>query len=122
MQSTTVTSGTILSFRIGGIRNPISLQPSSSFSILTKTGENYKIDSKSTGITMTMQTPSSITNASISITSKTNGAQTDYSFMLKASSPLEDGNILYIKVPSEVSAPIFPSCRGITSNLSPTLN
>ena len=52
--------------------------------------------------------------ALVSIGSTVNGATTDYTFTIRGSSPLVDGDRIYIRVPNSITPPTSPTCEGLT--------
>lgn len=61
-----------------------------------------------------MTSVSNLTRAALSIGSTVNGATTTYTFTFIAQSPLTDGDRMYIKVPDSITAPVSPTCAGIS--------
>ena len=103
-------------FEIDNVRNPVSLEQSSSFTIRTLSDDNFDIDSKSTAITVTMLTNNNITFIEVTPDSLINGALTTMIFNLTSSSPLQNGDYFYVVFPSEVQAPSLPiTCSGVTA-------
>lgn len=98
---------------MNGILNPVSLSTTNSFTFSTYDSENYKIDVRSSGITITMTSVGELERAHLSMGSTVNGAINTYTFTIRASSPLKDGDLLYIRVPNSITPPISPSCTGI---------
>ncbi|CAI2378427.1 unnamed protein product [Moneuplotes crassus] len=112
--SGSLAAGTAVSFSINGILNPVSLSTTSSFTFTTFDSSNYQIDVRISGITVTMTSVGELQKAEISIPSPINGATNAYSFTFRASSPLKDGDRMYIKVPNTVTPPSSPTCTGTT--------
>jgi hypothetical protein len=105
---------------MGGVRNPVSTSTSSSFIYTTLDSLSNQINVRSSGITVTMTTVDDLTRATISLGSTVNGATNTYTFSFIASSPLKDGDRMYIRVPDVITPPVSPTCSGI-SQLSTSL-
>ena len=114
-------AGGVLSFSIEHVLNPVSTQPTSSFSFFTKTENNYGIDQKTSGITETMVSTGQMVSAAVAISSVVNGDVNNYVLTVSASSPLQNGNTLYIRAPDTVTAPLTPTCTGDGSVLKSSL-
>lgn len=103
--SGSLAANSVVSFSIGSVTNPVSLQPSSTFSISTQTSANDYIDVVTSGVTVTMTSVNEITSASLSPASLINGAVTNIEFSIVASSPLQNNYKLLVTYPTEVTAP-----------------
>ena len=113
-------AGGTIQFDISGVRNPVSLQQSSSFSAITQTSGSYAIDQLTTGITVTMTSTSELQLVSLSSTSLINGASNNLSFNISSPSDLVDGDKVRVIFPSQVTLPTTVSWVGIT-NLAASL-
>ncbi|CAI2377119.1 unnamed protein product [Moneuplotes crassus] len=111
--SANLAAGTSISFSINGVLNPVSLSTSSSFTFTTYDSSNYQIDVRSSGITVTMTSVGELERVQLSAASLINGATNAYTFTFRASSPLKDGDRIYIKVPNSITPPLSPTCAGI---------
>lgn len=118
--SGSVLGGTSISFTIGSIVNPTSMAVSSSFSFITYDSSNYQIDSKTSGITVTMTSSNEFTSISLSTGSSVNGATNTYTFTMTASAPISASNKIYMKIPNTITPPSSPVCKG-TVQLASTL-
>lgn len=107
-------AGGQVSFSMNGILNPVSTSTTSSFVFQTFDSNNYQINVRSSGITVTMTSVGDLERASLTLGSTINGATTTYTFTFRASSPLVDGDKMYIKVPDSITPPVSPTCTGIT--------
>jgi hypothetical protein len=107
-------AGGTLSFSIGGILNPVSTSTTSSFTYTTYDSASYQIDERSSGITVTMTDTNELNRVTMTTSSQVNSASSTYTFTINASSPLKDGDRIYIKVPDTITPPTTPTCRGIT--------
>lgn len=61
-----------------------------------------------------MTSVSDLERVLLTLGSTTNGAINRYTFAIRASSPLVDGDRIYIKVPDSITPPTTPTCAGIT--------
>lgn len=107
-----VPAGTEIVFSIGGILNPVSTTTSSSFTYTTYDSSMYQIDVRNSGITVTMTSVGDFVAVGVTLASYVNGASNVYTFTMTASSPLSDGNYIYIKVPDTITPPVSPTCKG----------
>lgn len=98
-------AGTRVSFSITQVRNPVSLQPTSSFSIRTRTQDDYDIDVVTSGVLVTMAAVNSLTSVEITPESLVNGATTTLEIKIVASSPLKNGDLLRVTFPTQVKTP-----------------
>lgn len=114
-QTSNLAAGTQVSFSMGNIRSPVSTQTTSSFTYTTFDSSNYQIDTRSSGITVTMTSVNDLQSASVSLGSSVNGATTAYTFTIVASSPLINGDKIYIRVPSTITPSSSPTCTGVTA-------
>lgn len=114
-QTGNLAAGTQVSFSMGNIRSPVSTQTSSSFTYTTFDSSNYQIDTRSSGITVTMTSVNDLQSAAVTLGSSVNGATTAYTFTMVASSPLINGDKIYIRVPSTISPSVSPTCTGVTA-------
>jgi len=62
-----------------------------------------------------MQSTGEFNRVTLATGSTVNSASNTYTFTFNASSPLQDGNRIYIKVPDAITPPTSPTCRGITA-------
>jgi hypothetical protein len=104
-QSLAFSAGGTIMFDADGITNPVSLQPSSTFTAQTQTSAGYSIDQLTSGIFVTMLTVSNFQSISLSSSSLVNSASNNLTFTFSSSSGLIDGNILSIVFPSQVTLP-----------------
>ena len=119
--SGSVAGGTSLSFSIGGILNPVSMATTSSFSVQTYDSSGYSIDYRNSGITVAMTSVNQFTSIGLTLGSYVNGATNTYTFSFVASSPISDGNYIFMTVPSTVTLPTSPTWVGtvkLASSLS----
>jgi hypothetical protein len=68
-----------------------------------------------------MVTTGDLERASVSPNTTVNGANALYTFSIRASSPLKDGDRIYLKTPTTVTTPVSPTCVGtleLASSLS----
>ena len=100
----------VLSFTIEGIRNPPTTKPSSSFEVETRSGK-YSIESKSSGITLTMQDPHELNECFIEISNSNVAQKADYTFSFKPYNLFYDGGSVEIIPPEEVIIPDLPECN-----------
>ena len=106
-------AGSTVSFSVGNIRSPVSLQTSSSFAIKTQSVDDYDIDIITSGITVTMASVTDVTSVEILPESLVNGATTNLEVKIVPSSPLKNGDILRMTFPSQLTAPTGTiSCVG----------
>jgi hypothetical protein len=120
--SAALNAGSTVSFRLGGVRNPVSLQVTSSFTIETLTSDDFNIDSINSGVTTTMTIVNQMSSVQILPESLVNSDVNNIRFKIVASSPLQKGDLIKITFPSQVSAPSGTiSCSGITA-LSTTIS
>ena len=113
-------AGGTISFDIQGIRNPVSLEPSSSFTMVTQTSTSYSIERLNSGITVTMTSTTSLQQVTISSTSLVNGASNNPTFAVNSPSDLSNGQKLTIVFPSQVALSSTVTCVGVT-NLASSL-
>lgn len=81
----------------------------------TYSAEGYLIDQRETNIVIAATVARNFISASIVKSSEVNGAVNNYTFTIIPSSPLKAGDLIYLKAPDTVSAPLNPICNGITS-------
>ena len=81
----------VISFTLGGINNPPSLEPTTSF-IISTAGPSGSVKEVSTGLTVTMTTPATTTSFSISPTSLTVHATTSYTLSFTFAVPHKSGD------------------------------
>ena len=103
--SSQLAAGSTVSFSVSQIDNPVSTQPSSTFQISTFSSSGYNIDTKTSGIIVTMTSVNSFNTISLALDSLINGAITNLEFTIAASSPIKDGDVLIVTFPSQVKAP-----------------
>jgi len=108
-----LSAGTSVSFSIGGVLNPVSQSTTSSFTFSTYDSSNYQIDVRNSGITVTMTTVSKFEKVELALGSTINGETNTYTFTFRASSPLRDGDRIYIRVPDRITPSGTPTCTGI---------
>ena len=113
-------SGSTVSFDISGIRNAVSLEPSSTFTAKTLTSEDYDIDQITSGISVTMTTTNDLQSVSLSSTSLVHGAQNNVTFTINSPSDLVNGDKLSITFPAQMTVPGTVTCVGVT-NLASSL-
>jgi hypothetical protein len=104
-QTAALALGSTVAFSVGNIRNPVSLEQTSSFTIKTLTDDDFNIDQVTSGVTLTMTSVNDINTIEITPESLVNGATTTIEFNIVASSPLQNGDLLLITYPTQVSAP-----------------
>ena len=68
------------------------------------------IESRTTGITVKMNSTREISSITISSASYVNGANTTYLFIIYSSIQLISGDVLTIKLPAEITISINPFC------------
>lgn len=81
----------------------------------TYSAEGYLIDQWESNIVIAATIAWNFISASIVKSSEVNGAVNTYTFTIVPSSPLKSGDLIYLKAPETVSAPLNPICHGITS-------
>lgn len=108
-------AGGTLSFDIDGIRNPLSLKPSSSFSVVTQTSGSFAIDQLTSGITVTMTSTRPLQDVSITSSTLVNGASNNIQFVINSPSNLENGHKLSIVFPAQITLPTTVTCVGLTN-------
>ena len=113
-------AGGTITFDIQGIRNPVSLEATSSFQIKTQTLGSFVIDQITTGRFVIMTSVSPLQSVSLASTSLINGASNNVTFTVNSPSDLINGNILSITFPSQMALPTTLVWVGIT-NLAPSL-
>jgi hypothetical protein len=113
-QTSDFAAGSRVSFSIGGVLNPVSTSTTSSFTFTTFDSSDFQINVRSSGITVTMTSVTDLERVTLGMGSTTNGATNTYTFEITASSPLVDGDRIYIKVPTSITPPTTPTCVGIT--------
>ena len=119
-QTASFTAGGTISFDIDGIFNPISLKPSSTFTVVTKTSASYLIDQLLTGITVTMTSVNQLQSISLSSTSLINGNSNSLSMSISSPTVLSAGFKLVVVFPSQITLPSSVTWVG-TQFLSSTL-
>ena len=98
-----------IQIQLKGVRTPRSFRPTSEFNIETLspidafTGVNYIIDAGGTDITVTMSVMNVMSGIEITPKDLTNGAVTDYTISLDTFVFLEDGDIILLTNPPEIS-------------------
>ena len=117
--SSNIPPNTMLSFSIAGVRNPLSMKPTSSFIIATTTNDDYEIDKISSGKTLTLDTPSDFLNIEIAPGSLQNGASTSYNFKITLRSEHRSSDVLTIIVPSDIIFTSSIQCVAIKSIQAP---
>ena len=103
--STSQPAGSTVSFSITQVRNPVSMEPTSSFTISILTGDDYDIDKTSSGVTVTMTSVNEISSVAISPNSLVNAATTNLEISITASSTLKNGDLLRVTFPTQIMAP-----------------
>ena len=112
--SANLTAGTTLSFNMSGITNPVSTATSSSFTYTTLDSSNFQIDTRSSGITVAMLNTTEFSNITLASNSTTNSETATYTFTFIASSPLVDGDQIFMQIPSSITPPTTTTCSGVT--------
>ena len=107
-------AGNDLSFLMAGITNPISLATSNSFIYTTLDSSNNTIDTRNSCITVAMLTTNEFTSITLDSNSMTNSALATYTFTFVATSPLVDGDKIYMQIPSSITPPTTTTCSGVT--------
>ena len=118
------TAGGNLSFSMTGITNPISTATSNSFIYTTLDSSKFLIDTRSSGITVTMNTTNEFSSINLTSDSMTNSEVAKYTFTFVATSPLVDGDQIYMQIPSSITPPTTMTCSGVrelASNLACTI-
>lgn len=119
-ESAAFAAGGTISFDVQGVRNPISTEPSGSFTFLTRTSASYSIEQITSGVTVTMTSTTALQLVSISSTSLINGASNNLTFTVNSPSDLVNGNKLSIVFPTQITLPTTVVCVGVT-NLAASL-
>ena len=112
--SANFTAGNTLSFSMTGVTNPVSTATSSSFTYTTLDSSNFQIDTRSSGITVTMLTTNEFSSITLASNSTTNSETATYTFNFIASSPLVDGDQIFMQIPSSITPPTTTTCSGVT--------
>lgn len=104
-QNAAFSSGGTISFDIDGIKNPVSLKPTSTFTAVTRTSASYDIDQLLSGITVTMTSVSQLQSVSLSSSTLINGASNSLSMSVSSPTDLSAGFKLIVVFPSQVTLP-----------------
>ena len=104
-QTSAFSSGGTISFDIDGIQNPISLKPTSTFTVVTQLSSSVFIDQLLSGITVTMTSVSQLQSVSLSSTSLVNGASNSLSMSISSPTNLSAGFKLVVVFPSQITLP-----------------
>ncbi len=118
--SPSLPASTAITFSISKIVNPPSTKPSNTFSVYSYL-LGYLIESLTSGVTVTMTTPASLT-ASVVPNSAINGDSTYYLLFVTPSIAIPTGSILKFTIPSEVTL-ASPTCfvlSGTTTSIGCT--
>jgi len=85
--------------QLGEFLNPRSTEPTSSFAIALTDSAGNIVEETETGVTATMDTPSTLKTFGLSPDSPANSAETSYEISLIAVSPLQDSDELTLTFP-----------------------
>ena len=113
--ATDLAAGSTISFSVSGLQNPPTLQPTASFTILTRTFDAYSIDGINSGVTVTMTTVPTFSQVQITPTSYYNGASTTYRFAVTVRNPHYSGDYLEIVFPSAITFSNIPTCSAVSN-------
>ena len=96
-------SGTVLSFIISSIGNPITTQTSGSFSIFSYDSGNNIVESITATLTVTMITPSTFNSMAVTSQSGVNGAMANFSLVFTPLTVQPSGTVMLITVPAGIN-------------------
>ena len=108
-------AGGTISFDIEGVRNPVSQEPTSSFSAKTQTSDSFAIDEITTGRLVIMTSVSPLQSVSLSSTSLVNGDTNNLTIEVNSPSDLVNGDILSLTFPSDITLPATVNWVGVTN-------
>lgn len=94
-----LSAGSIIKIRFNTLTNPLSMRPSSSFAVWTLYN-GYGIEYISSGLSITMTTPTTFKELKAIVSNPTNGATQDYTFYFKLSVGLNVGDIMRLEIVS----------------------
>lgn len=101
--SSPITASSSLKFLVNNVKNPPTTQPSASFSLSTFTSDNFGIDTKASGITVTTTTPGAISTIYITASNRKISASTSYTINYVPINLHPAGTVLTITVPIELT-------------------
>ena len=109
-------AGSLVSFSLGHIMNPISLQQTSTFKIYTAQADGiYFLDGRTEGVTIQMETTRELTSVDVSPLSFLNSdPNTSISVTMVASSPINSGDQIHMTLPAELALTDL-ACSGETA-------
>lgn len=94
---------TQIKFSISSVQNPLSMSTTASFQILILTSnKNNRINSKTTGLTVTNTAAGSISNASVSPDNSALGATTPYLVSFKPDNSILQNTQIKVTIPSQI--------------------
>jgi hypothetical protein len=112
-QTAFIPANSLISLQILSIcTNPTNTRIITPFQIFTFSS-NAAIESRTTAITVQMQTPASFTIVQVTRASQQNSALTAYTMTLKQQAPLPSGSILLINLPNELVFTITSTCTDL---------
>ena len=111
-------AGSTISFSFQGLQNPETLQPTTSFTIITKTSDGYLIDGISSGVIVTMTSVPTFYHIQITPTSYNNYETTTYRFAITVRNPHYTGDYLEITFPLDIQFPNIPTCNPVSNLLA----
>ena len=116
--SSNLAAGSTISFSLTGIQNPPTLQPSASFTIITKTSDGYLIDGINSAVTVTMTSVPTFYHIQIIPNNYYNSAVTQYRFEITVRNQHFTGDYVEITFPTDIQFPNVPVCNPITNLLA----
>ena len=96
-------SGALLNFSLSGIKNPVSLEPSTSFNVSVFDKSGYGLYTAASTLNVTMTKAASLNFAQVIPSSKKNNQSDSYGFIMTLSNTLSTGNYIKVAFPSQIS-------------------
>jgi hypothetical protein len=106
-------AGGALTLTFGGVRNPVSYQPTDVFKMTSTDADGFAVGSGNLD-NIVMSEPALFTNMTVTADNETNGAVTDYTVSFSAPLPLYDGDRFNVLFPSEIKTPRSPLCEKVS--------